>query len=48
MLPQHKVPQTSTANLLLRMETTTYRPFTAADAEAVRAVAREAWHHAYP
>jgi ribosomal protein S18 acetylase RimI-like enzyme len=30
------------------MEAITYRPFTAADAEPVQALAREAWHHAYP
>jgi ribosomal protein S18 acetylase RimI-like enzyme len=30
------------------MRAITYRQFSAGDAEAVQAVAREAWHHAYP
>jgi ribosomal protein S18 acetylase RimI-like enzyme len=30
------------------MGTVTYRLFSEGDAEAVQAVAREAWHHAYP
>jgi diamine N-acetyltransferase len=30
------------------MAVITYRSFVAADAETVQAIAREAWHHAYP